>query len=289
MARKVFLNGDWVDYAQAVVPVEDRGLMFADGIYEVIRVYNGKVFQLGPHLDRLFMGAAELRINLHYRREELERILARTVEFNGLENGGLYLQVTRGVSPRGHAFPAASTPTVFALTHEGHGPPARPGDGRPVEGSPAITAPDNRFGLCYVKTVGLLPNVLARQQAQEAGAREAILVRDGLVTEASSSNVFAVIGGTLYTHPLANILPGITRDIVLRLAARLGIPVREIAVPIGHLRRADEVFITGTMTEVEPVVSLDGRPVADGKPGPVTLRLFEAYVGVVEDDCGRVR
>lgn len=283
MVGKVYLNGEFVDKERAVVSVEDRGLLFADGIYEVIRVYEGALFQCAAHLDRMCYGARELEIEPPLDRPGLEGMFRRLVEANGCRNGSLYMQLTRGVAPRNHLFPEGARPTLFAFTQE----VAKSADlAHPPQPAPAITAPDNRWGICYIKTVGLLPNVLARQQAQREGAREALLVRDGLVTEGTSSNVFVVSGGTLYTHPLANILPGITRRVVLDLAARAGIAAREEAVPLQHLRRADEVFITGTMTELQPIVAVDGHEVGDGRPGPTWARLYEAFRRLVAREHG---
>lgn len=283
MDDKVFLNGEFVDKGRAVVSVEDRGLLFADGIYEVIRCYNGALFQVDAHLDRFFYGAGELEIDPPLDRAGMVEMFQRLAALNGVRDGSLYLQLTRGVAPRNHPFPSDARPTMFAFTQ----PAAATADlAHPPQPAAAITAPDNRWGICYIKTVGLVPNVLARQQAQRAGAREAILVRDGLVTEGSSTNVFTVFGGVLYTHPLANILPGITRKVILELAPAVGVPAREQAVPLHHLYRADEVFISGTMTELQPISSIDGRTVGDGRPGPVWGRLYEAFRRLVSQQFG---
>jgi D-alanine transaminase len=191
----------------------------------------------------------------------------------------VYLQVTRGVAPRKHAFPQGRVrPTVIAW--------ARPFNGRTTEewraGVACITVADTRWAYCEIKTTGLLPNVLAAEQARRAGAYEAIFVRDGIVTEGAHASAFAVLEGAVWTHPIRNILPGVTRRLVLDLAPAAGLRVREEGVPLARFREAEEIFLTGTTTEVLPVVRLDGRPVGAGVPGPVTLRLWESYLVEVE-------
>ncbi|HEY8450619.1 MAG TPA: aminotransferase class IV, partial [Bacillota bacterium] len=209
----VFLNGRFVPYEQAVIPVEDRAFLFADGVYEVIPCYGGRPFRLELHLERLRQSATALEIRLPYPLAEFERIVHELIRLNNLSDASVYLQVSRGVAPRNHLFPEGAQPTVVGIAR----PFTPPSDEELERGVRAITAPDNRWGICYIKTVGLLPNVLARQAAHRRGADEAILVRDGLVTEGTASNVFCVLDGIVYTHPLANILPGITRTTVLEI------------------------------------------------------------------------
>ncbi|HEY8415314.1 MAG TPA: D-amino-acid transaminase [Thermaerobacter sp.] len=278
----VYLNGRFVPYAEAVVPVEDRGFLFADAIYEVIRCYNGRPFRLQEHLERLEQSAAALEIPLPHSREEWARIIDELLRRNGVRDGSVYLHVTRGVAPRAHTWSEGLQPTVVAIARSGGGPSPE----AVRDGVRAITVSDNRWGLCWVKTTGLLPNVLARQQAARAGAYEAIFVRDGLVTEGTSSNVFVLLEGTLYTHPLANILPGVTRGVVIELAQENGIEVREQAIPATWLERAGEVLLSGTNSEILAVVEIDGRPVGEGRPGPVFSRLLEAFRRRVAEETG---
>jgi D-alanine transaminase len=272
----VYLNGAFVPLAEAKVPVLDRGFTFADGVYEVMRVVGGRGFRLDAHRARLARGCAALEIPAD--ADELAVVMVETARRNGVQEGTVYLQVTRGTATRRHAFPEGARPTVVAWT--------RPFPGRGSEeweaGVSCITHPDERHGLCEIKTTSLLPNVLANERAHRAGAYEAVLVRDGVVTEGSHASVLAVFDGVVWTHPIRNILPGVTRALALAAARDLGIPVREEAVPIGRLREADEIFLTGTTTEVLGVVRLDDAPVAGGTVGPVTRKLFEAYRSEVD-------
>lgn len=273
----VYLNGAFVPYGEAKLPVEDRGLNFGDGVYEVVRVVGGRGFRLADHLGRLARGLKELEIQAG-PPEELGEAMLETALRNGVAEGTVYLQVTRGVATRKHPFPEGARPTVIAW--------ARPFAGRSEEeraaGVACITVPETRHAYCEIKTTDLLPNVLANERAHRAGAYEAIFVRDGMVTEGTHASAFAVLGGTVWTHPVRNILPGVTRALVLELAKSLGVPTREGALPVGRFREADEVFLTGTTTEVLGVVRVDDETIGGGSPGPVTLRLYEAYRAEVE-------
>jgi len=269
----VYLNGQYVPYSRALVPVEDRAFLFADGVYEVVRCYDGRPFHLDRHFQRLRDSARGLELPLPLDEAGFDRIVAELLLRNGLREATVYLQVTRGAAPRQHHFPDDSAPTVVAIARPAESPP----EDQVRRGVAVITVPDTRWGFCYLKTVGLLPNVLARQQARREGAHDAVFVRDGLVTEASASNVFCVFDGVVYTHPLANILPGVTRAVVLEILDELGLPCREEAVPLQRFRAADEVFLTGTTVEVMGVAQVDGRPVGAGQTGPVTLRVWEAF------------
>lgn len=273
MSPLAYVNGEFVPLDRAVVSVEDRGFLFADGIYEVIRVYDGRPFRLEDHLRRLEASARAIELPLPVPAAEIGRLAEELLARNGHREATIYIQVTRGPAPRHHLFPENPRPTLVIWTREHAGPSRQMVE----EGVAAITVPDTRWAYCSVKTVGLLPNVLARQQAHRQGAYEAIFVRDGVVTEATSSNVFAVIGGVVRTFPVENILPGVTRTVVLELLQRRGVPVREEGVPLEEFRRAQEVFLTGTTTEVCGVVRLDGRPVGDGRVGPVTRALQEDF------------
>lgn len=275
MSEWVYLNGSFLPYEEAHLSVEDRGFLFADGIYEVIAFEKGWAFRMADHLQRLRRSAEAVRLPLPRPLEDLEAAASALIARNGLEadEATVYLQVTRGAARREHAFPAKAEPTLLMLARKVH-PLDR---AKREQGVAAITVPDTRWHWCHVKSVGLLPNVLAKQQAVEAGVHEAIFVRDGRVTEASSANLFAVFDGVLWTHPANQwILPGITRKVVLELAARHELPIREEAFPVERLFEASELFLTGTTTRVLPLITVDGRPIGQGVPGPITRRLEEA-------------
>jgi D-alanine transaminase len=281
---QVYLNGDYIFHAQAAIPVDDRGFLFADGVYEVIRVYEGRPFLAEPHYRRMRAGLDALRINSTVI-DELPGVATRLIEENGVTgHGTIYIQVTRGVAPRKHAFPPADVkPTVYMIAKPFNQYP----DGFFNDGVPAITVPDTRWSRCDIKSVSLLPNVLANQQAHEADAFEALFVRDGVLIEGSHSNLFAVVDGTLMTYPSCNyILTGITRNLVLELAAGLGIPAVEAPLYMEQLGNVEELFLSGTTTEVMPVTQLDGRPVGDGRRGPITEQLQQAYRRHVEESAG---
>ena len=266
----VYVNGAYLDRAAARVPVDDRGFLFGDGVYEVTRAVNGQLFAWERHLRRLARGLEALSIVLPDVR--LLEVSEHLLEENALATGDatVYLQITRGVAERRHHFPPPGTaPTVFLSASRLVVP-----DELRARGAAAITTADLRWERCDLKTVNLLPNVLAKQQAVAAGAFEALLVRDGIVTEGASSNLFAVIAGKLHTHPPTHrILAGITREVVLELAAELAIPVVLEPITRAALSTASEVMITATTADVMPVVSVDGSRVGDGRPGGVARRL----------------
>lgn len=274
MSETVYLNGSLVPYEKALIPFEDRGMLFADGIYEVVRAYGGRLFELEAHLERMVASAAEIRLPLP-SLPELRRALTEVLAASGLRESSVYIQITRGFAgPRSHALPAQPTPTVFAAAR----PVPHPDPAHVRDGALAITVPDRRWHMCHVKSVGLLLNTLAKQSAIDEGAQEAIFVRDGVVTEGSATNVFAVFGGVVHTHPDGpHILPGITRQVVLELCAAEGLPVREEPFLVSHLYGAAEVFVTGTNSEVLPIRAVDGRPVGAGAVGPVTRRLQASF------------
>lgn len=277
--EQVYLNGEFVPYAKALIPVEDRGNLFADGVYEVVRLYGGRPLAMQAHMERLERSAAEIRLpEVDYAA--LAKAALELAARNKVGDGTLYIHISRGAAPRNHLFPQGVQPTVF-VTARGL---ARPEASYREEGVACITTPDIRWHRCDIKTVGLLPNVLAKQAARDAGAFDAIFIRDdGVVTEATSANVFAVADGQIVTHPENNlILPGITRRLVLALAQEAGIPAAFRAIVNDELATVDELFISGTTTEVMPVVRVDGRPVGDGRPGPVTRRIIEKYDEMVE-------
>jgi D-alanine transaminase len=271
----VYLNGRFVPREEATVSVDDRGFLFADGVYEVARVYGGRPYLMDAHLERMGRGLAALRIH-GADLVAIGQAAERLVEENGVEEDGtIYVQVTRGSAPRKHAFPDHGTaPTVYVA--------ARPYTNHPREwfedGVAAITCPDNRWARCDIKSISLLPNVLANQAAHAAGTFEALFVKDGVLIEGSHSNLWGVRDGRLVTYPASNyILAGITRARVFELAADLGIPAEEGMIYQDELSRFDELFLSGTTTEVMPIVTVDGREVVDGEPGPITRRLLAAY------------
>lgn len=263
---------------EALIDPEDRGYTFGDGVYEVFRIYNGTCFEAEAHWERLARSLKELRINLGMSVSELARGIETFLREEDINDGMLYLQVTRGTAPRAHPFPGADTPPVITAFTK---PLTRPSDAL-EHGAAAVIHPDIRWLRCDIKSLNLLPNVLAKQAASEAGAQEAILHRDGTVTEGSASNAAIVSGGVLWTHPANHlILHGVTRAVTLKLAREIGIPVREEPFTLDMLHNADEAFMMGTTVEVMPIVRIDGKPVANGVPGPVTRRLqkaFEAYI-----------
>lgn len=256
---------------------EDRGYYFGDGVYEVFRVYGGRLFEPGLHLERLKRSAAGIRMELPYDEEGWRRNLDELITRSLLKEGTVYLQITRGTAPRNHLFPKEAEPVVMAYSHE----VARPAAAMEA-GVAAITLEDTRWLHCDYKTLNLLANVIAKQTAADRGAADAILHRGGIVTESSASNVMIVSGGRLITHPANHlILHGVTRAVVLKLAAQAEIPVLEQAFTVDELLEADEVLLTGTTIEITPVVRVDDRPIGSGIPGPLTRRLqreFEALI-----------
>jgi D-alanine transaminase len=284
-----YLNGQYLPRSAATIPVEDRGFIFGDGVYEVWRAVNGRLFETDRHLARLAYGLHELRIAEPdiIRRNVLDEVAERLLAESGLLEGEatLYVEVTRGVAPRTHAFPPAGTrPTVFAMANRF----APPNDLR-LRGASAITTPDIRWLRCDVKTIQLLPNVMAKQAAAERGAMEAIMIRDGFVTEGSHANVLGVLDGEIRTHPLGNlILPGITRAVVLEIARALAIPVREEAFNAHDIARLDECFLAGTTADVMPIVRVNDESVGAGTPGPITMRLFREFRAYLDASCTAV-
>ena len=262
------------DYQDAPIHPDERGYFFGDGIYEVFRIYNGRLFQEDAHLVRLARSAAELRIPLPYGLPEITGLLYKLLEEDPVDEGILYMQITRGAAPRGHAFPPEGTKPVLTAYCK----PLPRNPDKITGGIRIVSVPDIRWLRCDIKTLNLLGNVLAKQEAVERGADEAVLHRSGTVTECSSSNIMMVKDGTLWTHPADNlILPGITRQVVLEQARTLGIPVQEAAFTLEELYSADEVLITGTTTEVTPVILIDETPIAGGQPGPITRQLQREY------------
>jgi D-alanine transaminase len=272
----VYLNGRYIESAEATISVDDRGFLFADGLYEVIRVYGGKLFLAEPHLQRLRRGLAAVRMNAD-AADPLLTIAEKLIAENHLTDADatIYIQITRGAAPRRHSFPEpAPPPTVYVATK----PFPRPTADTFAAGVATVSVPDTRWGRCDIKSVGLLPNVLANQHAKVAGAYEAIFVRDGVLIEGSHSNLMGFVNNEVVTYPECNyILGGITRRLVLDLARDLGLAVREGPIFADRMDEIDELFLSGTTTEVMPITRLDGRPIGDGRPGEVAQRLQHAF------------
>lgn len=274
MPRIAYVNGRYMPHRQAEVHIEDRGYQFADGVYEVCEVLAGKLVDERLHLDRLERSLSELRIAWPMHRASLGVVLREVVARNGVVDGIVYLQITRGVAPRDHAFPGAGVQPALVVTARSMPMAAR--DERAAKGVSVVSVPDNRWGRVDIKTIGLLPNVLARQAAREAGAYEAWFVdAHGNVTEGSSTNAWIVSrDGQLLTRPADHaILRGVTRTVIIKVAANAGMPVVERAFSLQEARDAREAFLTSATSAVTPVISLDGQPIGDGRPGPLSLRL----------------
>ena len=275
--QRVYLNGQYLPAATATIPVFDRGFIFGDGIYEVIPVYGGRLFRLPHHLQRLDMSLSAIGLHPPMGHGQWAEVLERVVRENHVEGNSdlsVYLQVTRGVAPRDHAYPQDTAPTVFAyaqaLTY--------PEPAQLQKGVSAITVPDLRWSRCDIKAISLLPNVMLRQHALERGAAEAILIRAGIMTEGAASNIFIVTAGTLVTPPKGPyILPGITRDLVVELAHAHGMACAEATITEASLRAADEVWLTSSTKEIMPIVRIDDKPVGQGRPGPFHARMHALY------------
>jgi D-alanine transaminase len=260
--------------SEAKVPVLDRGFIFGDGVYEVVPVYSKVPFRLQEHLARLERSLGAVGIRNPYTREQWRGYVSGLVERQPFEDQAVYFQVTRGVAKRDHAFPKNAEPTVFMMSNPLVPPPAA----QVEQGAAAITAHDNRWLRCDIKSISLIGNVLLRQLSAEADAVETILFRDGQLTEASASNVFIVKGGVIQSPPKSElILPGITYDVVVELARANALPLEFRGITEAEVRAADELWVTSSSKEVLAVVRLDGRPVGDGRPGPVFRRMYRLY------------
>jgi len=272
--RTVYLNGQLLAEDQANVSVFDRGFLLGDGIYEVIPSYQGVLFRLAEHLGRLQNNLNAIQLVNPLSDQQWSSLLQDLLTRNGDGDQSIYLQVTRGVAIRDHAFPHHVKPTVFVMTH-----PINPVDPETLTvGVKAVCLADNRWLNCHLKTISLLPNVLLRQQAVEQGAAEAILIRDGYATEGAASNVFVVKQGSIMTPPKGpHLLPGITRDLILELAAKHQLPHEEKALAQATVEDADEIWLSSSTKEILPVTQLDDRPVGDGKPGPVWRQIHRHY------------
>jgi D-alanine transaminase len=282
MGRVAYVNGRFVPHAQATVHIEDRGYQLADAVYEVWALFDGKLADAEGHFVRLERSLSELGIAMPMSRRALTLVLREAVRRNRVRDGLLYLQVSRGVAPRDHAFPSADVRPAVVITAKALDRVAV--EARAAKGIAVVTTPENRWGRCDIKTVGLLPNVLARQKAKNAGASEAWFVDElGFVTEGSASNAWIVDAeGRLRTRDTnANILRGVTRRTLLEVIAREGLEVDERPFTPAEAAAAREAFITGAGSLVLPVVAVDGRPIGNGAPGPLATRLRRLYIDEV--------
>lgn len=274
-----YLNGSYLPLEQAQISPLDRGFLFADSVYEVLPACGGRMFRFREHFDRLDRSLDAIRLAPPHTREEWFALLTELIGRNGANaDMYLYVQVTRGMEyGRNHTFPANVKPTVFAMAS-----PLPTLTAEIVEGGiAAITVEDFRWGRCDIKTTALLANVLMKQQAADAGAQEAIIVRDGEVLEGASTSLFAIAGGIIATPPNSQrILPGTTRDVAVELAASLSLPVQVRRISIEEMLRADEVWLSAATRDILPITRIDGRPIGSGKPGPLWKRLSEAFVAL---------
>ena len=269
-----YLNGEYLPLSEAKVSVLDRGFIFGDGIYELVPVYSRVPFRLDEHLVRLERSLGEVKIRNPYSRAQWRSHIHGLVDAQPFDDQGIYFQVTRGVAKRDHAFPKDVEPTVFMMAN----PLVNPPQALVERGGAAVSAPDNRWLRCDIKSISLIGNVLLRQLSAEVEASETILFRDGALTEASASNVFIVKRGVIQSPPKSNlILPGITYDVISELAAANALPIEFRNVTEAEVRAADELWVTSSSKEVFPIVTLDGKPVGDGKPGPLFRRMYQLY------------
>lgn len=275
MPDVAYVNGGFMPLSEARVSVEDRGFQFGDGVYELLRVYDGRPFRPMEHLARLEKSAGALGIPLPYPRDRWLGLIDEAVARSGYAEGKVYIQVTRGAAPRDHAVGGSLSPTVV-LTVRAYTPPET---ALYAAGADVVTVPDIRWGRCDIKSVCLLANVLAKHQARDAGAFEALFVREGRILEGATSNVMVVKDGRVRTPPEGPyLLSGITRQVTLAVAQKAGFPVSELSLKETDLYAADEVFLTGSTIEVLPVARIDGRRIGAGAPGPVTRSLMARFV-----------
>lgn len=284
MSRIAYVNGVYSPHGEAVVHIEDRGFQFADGVYEVWSVFDSRLADFDGHMTRLQRSLSELRIRMPMSPEALTIVLRETIRRNRVDNGIVYLQITRGTARRDHPFPPADTaPSVIVTSRRVDQAKA---EAQAKKGVAVVTQPDMRWGRCDIKTVGLLPNVLAKQAAREVGAYESWLVDElGLVTEGTSTNAWIIdANGVLRTRDTqANILRGCTRSTLMEIIKAEGIPFEERAFTVEEAKAAQEAFFTAAGAFVLPAISIDGVKIGTGKPGPITRRLRQAYLDAARD------
>jgi D-alanine transaminase len=273
-SQLVYLNGDYLPLNEAKVSVLDRGFIFGDGVYEVIPAFGGKVFRFEHHMQRLSDSLDAVRITNPYSVTEWHEIIQKLIAATGSEDQSIYLHITRGVAERDHRFPDGTQPTVFIMSNV-----LQPADQELLDkGIAAITLDDIRWQYCNIKAIALLPNILLRQQAVEQNAMEAILIRDGEVTEGAASNVFIVKNGVIKTPPKGkHLLPGITRDLIVELAHTHKMPVEETTLSAEEFFAADEIWLSSSTKEILPVTYLNGNPVSSGIPGEVFKDMYQKY------------
>lgn len=273
VAEEVYLNGQYLPVAEASVSIFDRGFIFGDGVYEVIPVYGGRLFRLQQHFDRLRYSLAEIHLQAPLNDGEMTRMFERLLNGRS-DDASIYMQITRGSAPRNHAFPDKTAPTILAYAQDLDYPDQDCRDA----GVSAVSFPDQRWQRCDIKSISLLANVLARQFAHEHDAAEAVLFRDGMLTEGAASTLFVVHEGQLLTPTSGqSILPGITRKLVLELARDNGMHCLETAISEQQVKQADELWLSSSTKEILPIVKLDGKPVGNGKPGPRYQQIIKLY------------
>lgn len=274
MMTLYFMDGKFTEQGELNISIDDRGYYFGDGVYEVIKVYGGELYTAEEHISRLFQSAAKVKMTIPYSEGQMLEIARELALCNTISVGHVYIQVTRGAAPRTHQFPASTVvPVVSAYAIQNPRPTSNIDNGVPVK-----SVEDIRWLRCDIKSLNLLGNVLAKQEAYEVNCAEALLHRDGVVTEGSSSNMFGVKGGTIYTHPANNlILNGITRQVVLGLCQELAVPLKETAFTIEEAFKMDELFLTSTTSEIMPITSIDGHSIGSGIPGTLTRKLQKEF------------
>ena len=281
MKELTYFNGEMVESGAKVVSLDDRGYCFGDGVYEVVRVYNGRAFAFSYHQDRLYRSMREMDIPVRMPPDELQELHEIMIEQSEITDGYIYLQITRGVTPRHHAFERSKLESQMYMFIK----PITTDLGALQQGVKAITLPDERWARVDIKTLNLIPNILAQTKAEKKGAYTAILVRDGIVTEGATSNVFVMKDGVCYTHPANHhILKGITRQLVVtRVAPTAGITIIEREFDEAFLKDADEIFFTDTIGGIIPITTLNREPVGDGKPGKAAKVLAEQLQHLMEE------
>ncbi|MBC2099369.1 D-amino-acid transaminase [Listeria booriae] len=283
---KVLVNNQLIERVEAKIDIEDRGYQFGDGVYEVVRAYNGQFFTYEEHIDRLYASANKIDLVIPFEKAELRELLEGLLKANNIGTGNVYLQVTRGIqSPRNHVVPELPLEGVLTASAS-----EVPRDTTLFEqGRKAILEEDVRWLRCDIKSLNLLGNTMAKNKAHQAGAFEAILHRGEKVTEGSATNAYIIKDGTLMTHAADNlILSGITRQVILKVARDIGVPVAETGFTLTDLATADEVFISSTTIEVTPIIEIDGKQVRDGKRGPITKKIHDAFTAEVLKQCGEL-